>query len=343
MKKYIELFNKLGFSLNVGKETWNVLHVDQCSFQSKLLEHMSKEGNIDGIKEFLSEYLESSEMNLLVALLPTRNSGEHQQTAHSSNQDNLLRILVELEPLQACIFDLLVEKTFSYGESTEPADRVALGITINVAIYCINQFKFIPFIYSPGELCDKLLELITSLSNVHLKREIIKCFPDIMSDSEHHSQLTEQFAQFLGDAELVAVTLETILDLSVSEANLERVVDRLFCNYGLLNEKDIPPVVNFILKTASDLKSISMFEKLRDKLRFDQIKDEANRMKIVEVIQVYFSISIKSVDLFNALMERILVELKESPSSQSRFGFYTIFDNRNRLIFFNEFKTDEAT
>lgn len=139
MKKFIDLFSKLGFSLNSGKETWNLLHIDQRRFQSRFLEHMGKE-SIDGVKEFLNEYLEN-ETNLLVALLPTRNSGEQQQSAHSSNQDNLLRILVELEPLQSFIFDLLVEKTFSYGESTEPADRVALGITINVAIYCINQFS----------------------------------------------------------------------------------------------------------------------------------------------------------------------------------------------------------
>lgn len=325
MEKYIELFRKLGFILNSGQEQWNTLVVNQRTFQSRLLDHARK--NADALKQFLGDYMEANEMNFLVALLPTKFSPQQPNPANRvSNQDNLLRILVELKPLQTFILDMLVEKTFAYTESLDTAttsERIVLGANMNdVAVYCINQFKYIPRIYAPKELCDRLLELITSLSNVRMRCEIVQCLPDIIGDwchGEHAQNVVEQLSQFLSDVDLVAVTLDTVLDLSLSQFNVERIVDKLFCNYGLVHEKDIAAVVNFILKSASDLKSISMFERLRNKLRLEKIRDEKNRFRILEVFREYFCISVKSVELFFSLMERILADIKEKNETWSVF------------------------
>lgn len=317
MKKHIELFAKLGLELNAGNETANTLHIDQRYFQSRLLEHVNESReNLTSIKDFLTEYLEN-ETNFLVALLPTRNTSPN---AHSSNQDCLIRLLVELEPLQAFVFDRLIEQICVYCE-TGDVDKWMLGVNMDAAIYSVNQFKFIPRVYESKETCDKLLELVTSLSNVRMKREIIRCFPDVLGDcsagsgsGSEHGQLIEKFGQFMGDADLVAVTLDTILDFGLDNVNIEKVVDRLFANYGLLNEADIPSVVNFIIKSASDLKSVVMFERLRGKLRLEQIGEEKNRLRIFEVLRDYFHISINSVELFFAFIEKLLADLKEGVS-----------------------------
>lgn len=315
MKKHIELFAKLGLDLNAGNETANSLHVaDQRHFQSRLLEYINESPPTDrlaSLKDFLTEYFEN-ETNFLVALLPTRNTSPN---SHSSNQDQLWRLLVELEPLQAFVFDRLVEQICVYCETGE-SDKWMLGVNMDAAIYCINQFKYIPRVYEPRETCDKLLELVTSLSNVRFKCEIIRCLPDVLGDCEHAQQLVvvDKLLAFLGDADLVSVTLEAILMLGLDQASMEKVVDRLFANYGLLNEADLATVVNFIVKSASDLKSVVMFERLRGKLRFDQINDEKNRLRIFEVLRDYFYISISSVELFFAFVDKVLIDLKEGTS-----------------------------
>lgn len=321
MKKYIELFAKLGIELNAGNETANLLHVNnQRYFQSNLLEHVNKSTeNLSNVKDFLTEYFEN-ETNFLLALLPTRNTSPN---SHSSNQDNLIRLLVELKPLQAFIFDFLAEQICMYC-STGDVEKVMLGNNMDPAIYCIDQFKYIPRVYEPKNACDKLLDLVTSLSDLRTKREVIRCFPDVMGDCEH-GELVDKFGQFLGDADLVGVTLETVMNMGLDETNMEKIVGRLFANYGLINEADIPAVVNFIIKSASDLKSVEMYEKLRGKLRFEQIKEEKTRMRIFECIRDYFFVSISSVELFFAFEEKFLTEMKNCTSRNMKPLDFIIF------------------
>ena len=126
--------------------------------------------------------------------------------------------------------------------------------------------------------------------------------------------VVDKLLGFLGDADLVSVTLETLAMLGLDATSMDKVVDRLFANYGLLNEADIAAVVGFVLKTASDLKSVVMFERLRGKLRFEQINDEKNRLRIFEPLRDYFYISVSSVELFFAFVDKVLLDLKEGTS-----------------------------
>lgn len=243
----VDLFNnKFGFTLNSGEETFNVLHIDQRTFQTRVLAYLTEpqqqqpnhaKNNLTSFTKFLETYFEANELNFLVALLPTRNS-VHVQNSHSSVQDSLVRILLELEPLQSTLLEFLIIQICDYTETKE-LEKLVLGINMNVAIYCINQFRYLPRIFAPKAFCTKLLELVLALSHVQMKREVIRCVADVMGDECEHDSLIDELETFLSDPELVSVTLEAIADLSLNQANIERIVAKIFKDFTLFNEKVI--------------------------------------------------------------------------------------------------------
>ena len=95
-KKFLALFSGFGFVLNNYEETFNVLNVDQRKFQSDVKKHLQdREDYLKYLITNLQNYLDD-EINFLIALLPTRSNLET-VVGHSSNQDNLLKLLIEID------------------------------------------------------------------------------------------------------------------------------------------------------------------------------------------------------------------------------------------------------
>lgn len=300
LDKYTSLFYEFGFVLNNFVETHNILDVDQRQFQNRLQEQYENSSDeLKQLKSFLDSYLKN-DTNFLISLLPTKNNAAL-INSHSSNQDNLLRVLLELEQLQSHLFDLLMNKIVFYCGESNQQDKQILSINLNVPIYIINQFRYLPKIGKPKELCKKLIDLIGKLGQIQIKRQIISCFPDILGDCEH-DELMDELEELLDDTELVSVTLDTIGDLKLNQANVHIVVKKLFDNFDLLNEKDLVSMIGFVLKAACDLNSKEIFNRLREMLKLEAIKEETNRMAVFNKLREYFYISNKSLDIYFQLM-----------------------------------------
>lgn len=311
--QFIELFKKFGFILNDSEETFNLLNVDQRIFQSNLNEFIkkssdnpSREKNLSNLKSFIESYLED-EMNFFISLLPTKNNNDL-VSSHSSNQDNLLKLLLELKELQSDLFEILITKIMNYTETSETnGDVQVMNLNINVPCYIINQFRYQPKINEPELLCKKLMELVNSISATSIKKELILCFPDILSDCQH-DELIAELEEMLSETDLVSVTLDTLSNLKFKNDNIKKISNKLFTTYGVLNESDLPAVVKFILKSASSLNSKEIFNGLREKVKFDEISNETNRYLLFDILREYFLISNQLIDLFMSIMTQSLTE-----------------------------------
>ena len=326
--KIVDLFAHFGMMLNDGDEAHNILDVDQHVFQSNLRSHLTQqqqqskkdgEANASASERLLANIVSylNVEMNLLVGLLPTRTNTEL-VASHSSNQDSLVKILIEIEPLQARLFDYLIAKIKQYAtSSSSDADAAAvvssdvnvLGLDVNVPIYIINQFRYQPRIAEPNALCKKLVALIKTISSSVVKREIIVCFPDILSDSERHDSIAGDLEALLcgGNADLVATTLDTLANLKFEDTSTTtRLVARIYDTYESFGECDVHAIVKFVLKSAAWLRSTPLLMRLRDHLCLERMRNEPHVLLAFDVLREYFQVSSQLVELYMTGMSELV-------------------------------------
>ena len=306
--RFIDQLAEFGIVLNNGDESFNVLNVDQRHFQSNLRKHLQlSDENATTFTDVIQKYLDE-ETNFLIALLPTRNNPET-VFSHSSNQDNLLKLLIEIESLQLDLFQYLIEKLISYCEEDSETDKKIMNMDLNVPTYIINQFRYQPKIFQPDEVCKKLMELIATISSKQIKREIILCFPDILSDSSvSHDSIVNELKELLSDNELLSSVLETLSNLKFQNANTMRILDDLFLKYDLVDECDIPFAIKFILKASSHLNSKEVLKNLLARVKFGEIKQEANRLLAYNIFREYFQISTNLIELYFSILTQNLTD-----------------------------------
>ncbi|CAF0743300.1 unnamed protein product [Brachionus calyciflorus] len=303
----VEIFKKFGFILNNGEETFNSLNVDPRKFQSNVTDFIQKssdnpqwEKNLKSIQQNLENYLED-ETNFMIALLPSKNSSDQQ--THSSNQDNLLKILLEIPEIQTDLFEFLITKILTYLETSENnGDAQILGIDINIPSYIIAQFRYQPKINDPQLMCQKLIELINNTSNLSIKKEIIACFPDILCDSQHDG-LVSDLELLLDETELISVTLDTLSNLKFKNENLLRISRNILVKFSLLNENDFPSCVKFILKALINLNDKDVLNDLRSKLKLEELNDNSIKYLIYDLFKENFQVSSQLIDLYSTCIQ----------------------------------------
>jgi hypothetical protein len=318
-------FFECGFVLNDYEEKYNQLNVDQRIFQNKILECLTKkenpllknEANIRNLVKFVQEYMDE-EINFLIALLPTKSSRGASEHSHSKEQDCLIKLLIEISPIQTDMFRLLMEKIATYDTCGTEQDRMALNITMNVPTYIINQFRYQPKIEVPEQLCKELITFLSKLSFVYTKKEIIECFPDILGDS-NHDNIVNDLECLLSDCELISAVMDTLSNLRFNnKENLTRIVNKLLGGdyYSKVKDEAAPHVIRFILKAASLLNSTNMLSQLRDKVRLDAIRDDHARLSIYTTISECLSISNQLAELYMAMLSKIYVVVDEDESQE---------------------------
>ncbi|RMZ93907.1 Fanconi anemia group D2 isoform X1, partial [Brachionus plicatilis] len=307
MSTIVEIFEKFGINLNNGEETFNSFSVDPRRFQSNLIQFIQKspenpkwEKNYETIWKILESYLDN-ETNFAVSLLPSKNvSSQH---THSSNQDSLLKILLEISDLQSDLFDYLVSKILNYLETSDTnSDIQILGLQINIPSYIVSQFRYQPRINNPQALCQKLIELINSTTNSAIKKEIIACFPDILCDSQHDG-LVSDLELLLDEIELISPTLDTLSNLSFKKENLLGITRTVLLKFPLLGEKDLPSSLKFILKASIILNDKDVFNDLRSKLKLDELADDSVRHVVYDIFRENFQVSNQLVELYSTCIQ----------------------------------------
>lgn len=307
MTSLVEYFRKFGINLNDGEEIFNSFTVDPRKFQTNLMKFIQKspdnskwEKNYQMIWQNLETYLDN-ETNFVISLLPSKIISY--QAIHSSNQDSILKILLEIADLQSDLFDYLISKVLNYLEASDnKSDIQILGLEINIPSYIISQFRYQPKINDPQSLCQKLIELISNTTNFSIKKEIIACFPDILCDCQHDS-LVNDLELLLDEIELISPTLDTLSNLSFKKENLLRITRSVLLKYPLLNENDFPSCLRFVLKALIILNDKDVFNDLRVKLKLDELNDDSIRYFVFDIIRENFQVSNQLIELYSTCIQ----------------------------------------
>lgn len=318
MTEFRELVASFGLVVSENDmTTLNRLSVDQRKFQSSLQEYLSQNGQagVSTILDGYKSYMDENESNFLMSLMPT--SVEHTVSTHSSTQDSLLKLLLELDQLQLDLFDYLIPRLLEYSEdSSKDVNLIIMNAEVHVPTYIINQFRYQPKIVDADQLCRKLMELINSVSKSEVKRELIACIPDILSDCEHNN-LVNELEELLDDTELISSTLDTLSNLKFRAENTQRIVDKLFAKYAIISETDLPSTINFILKAVNSLSAQDIFARLRLKLNLDEIEDLETRFRVFDIVREYFHISNQLIDFFfNVLSSSITRQIRQDDEEE---------------------------
>ena len=294
----VKLFSSFGMTLTENEEAFNELDVDQRVFQNRLRKHMkASTENTPKLTKLLEEYLDE-ELNFLVALFPTKNTISC-SNSHSSNQDTLIKVLIEMDEIQSSLFEYLIGKITQYSEANE--DKKMFSLHINVPSYILNQFRYQAKIINSEVLCRKFIELIYLISSISIKRELITCLPDIIGDNKHE-EVAAELENLLTETDLVACILDTLKCLKLNETSQREFVDKLLVNYSIINEEDVAPLVKYLFKTALSLNSTELLDKIRLKIDFTELSVEDNRFLLFDVIREYFQISNRLSELYTALL-----------------------------------------
>ena len=236
---------------------------------------------------------------------------------------NNLKLLIEIEVLQLGLFQYLIEKIIIYCEEDSASnDKKIMNIDLNVPTYVINQFRYQPKIFQPDEVCKKLMELVSTINSKQIKKEIILCFPDILSDSHiSHDLIINELKELLSDNDLLSSVLETLSNLRFQNANTSRILDDLFAKFDFIEEQDLPFAIKFILKSSSSLNSTEYLRKLLNRVRLDEkhIKLEVNRHLTFSFFKEYFQISSNLIDLYFTIQTQNLTELESSSVGANEF------------------------
>lgn len=307
MSSLADIFKKFGLILNNGEQSFNSFSVDPRKFQSNLIQFIQKssdnpkwEKNYQTIWQNLEIYLDN-ETNFAVSLLPSKFISEQQ--THSSNQDSVIKILLEISNLQSDLFDYLISKILNYLEAAEESANIEiLGFQINIPSHIVSQFRYQPRINQPQLLCHKLIELINNTTNFLIKKEIIACFPDILCDCQHDG-LVNDLELVLDEIELVSTTLDTLTNLSFKKENLLRITRTVLQKYPLLNEKDFPSCLKFILKALITLNDKDVFNDLRNKLKLDEITDDCVKLLVYDTFRENLQVSSQLVELYSTCIQ----------------------------------------
>jgi hypothetical protein len=142
------------------------------------------------------------------------------------------------------------------------------------------------------------------------------CLPDIMSDSSH-DQISNDLEELLDDTELISTTLDALGNFKFQTISTQRIVNKLFAKFNIINEKDLPAVVKYVLKSADSLCSAEILNGLRSKLVFTDIADRSVCVTIFEMIQEYFAISTQLGEQFQSLIGRYILDKQQDSSENS--------------------------
>jgi hypothetical protein len=313
-----ELFANLGIQLTDNdSSSFNILNVETRIFQSLLKSFLSpSDGSPNRRLAFLEacqRYL-NEENNFLIALLPTKSNLEQVQT-HSSCQDSLIKLLLEMDEIQNDMFDFLIQKLIDYSEmNTKQNDIKLMNIVINVPTYIIDQFRYQPKIVDPDHLCRKIMELISLCSKSEIKKQLILCIPDVLSDYQHNDTLINELESLLNseNTDLMSACLETLSNLKFTHINNQlKLANSILSKYNLINEPDLPSLIKFVLKSANQLNSKSVLSSLREKINLEDLlnSSEQTRLQIFNILKEYFTISNQLIELFINIMNSTINEI----------------------------------
>lgn len=261
-----QVLKKAGLTLKKGK-TQNVLDCDQAVFQRNLQIALKRHGNypsvLDEFVEGFIEYIEDPH-RFHYCLLPTATS-EKCESVRSRSQDSVVRLLVGVDILQSKMMMSLLEKLAEFMENEDCI--VEHGEKVNLPRLLMSQFRWLDRILDSKELADKMLEMITIVSE-DIQREIITCLPEVVEDSEHSHVATSLRDLLMEKSSLTVPILDALSNLNLNPELMTEVRGSVLQTLASVEIENLPVVIRFLLQSVTAADALEVVSEIRQNLDF---------------------------------------------------------------------------
>jgi len=265
----VESLTNAGMIVKTGADQ-NLLKFDQAIFLKKFNKDITTveeyPENIDTMFSTLSSWLED-ETFLTKCLTPTKTSISC-NTARSSQQDSLLRLLLNTNDFQPKLLALLLEKLAEISLMQEGQEMMK-SQQANIPRLILSAVRWLDKIVSGDGLADKMLEILDATSR-YQQVEVISALPEIIPDQQH-STIALHLQQMLGERRpLTSTILDCFSNLSLKQELIIEIQNSVLKKLPSSSFSDLPTVVDFLLSSCTKQDCTMLVQDLRDGLELTE-------------------------------------------------------------------------
>ncbi|XP_012288040.1 Fanconi anemia group D2 protein homolog [Orussus abietinus] len=287
--KLISFFNDAGIMSDLEDHCY-LLNNDPPATKEILSELLySGQFETEEIIDLWKEHIQVTE-NLQVAINNIKISKDDGNYS-SLNQMSLVRILLQVPPLQTAMINCLLQHLLNSILLADSADDVPWANLL------LQQFRFLEMISDSENLTNRLEELLESCPE-WFQRELIFLLPDIVTDAQHHT-IAEILCKLMStNNSLTNVVLECLINLTLGKEFMdelrEKVLDMLKSN---LHMSAFPAVVSFVLtdcstvntcmKTLNSLRALEMQQLIKTNMN----ECFTNQVLVVNALKTSIAVS----------------------------------------------------
>ncbi|XP_037076945.1 Fanconi anemia group D2 protein-like [Pollicipes pollicipes] len=263
-----EVLLQSGFILNFSNEPYT-LETDQALFQKRLRKALRSHpvhGYPASVKEFmrgLDDHI-SSNGQLRWSLLYTQTAAGCAAAARAGHQDSLLRLLLNMDELQAPLVTLMVERLLEVAYSVSSGEDHSLPRLILANLQRLDRLA------DAGAVSQKMLELLQG-APPEVQNDIITFLPEIVDDASHPKVAEELCKLFYSSPDLSVAILDSLPGLSLSPQALLDVKHSVQKTLQAARPEHLPVVVKFLLEDAG--RAEELIADLRRRVRLGRPTD----------------------------------------------------------------------
>ena len=222
------------------------------------------------------EYHLDSEDRLKASLDPLDYTGPPEYSLCNMGQPTLVRLLLDIHPIQPFIISFLLSRLERY--STSPDTETANEVTNLI----ITQLRWISKLVNPREFSTKILRILTSCP-LPLQRLVVLCLPDIVPDSEH-TFVAQQLKQLLPDTNLTAVIVDTIDNFNLTPDLINEFRESAMKLLAAVSSEDLEYLLKFILHPSHQAESDEVVSQVRSSEIFTTTREENKNVVILRTL-----------------------------------------------------------
>ena len=174
--------------------------------------------------------------------------------------DSLIRILLNVAPIQTEVASLLLERLAGFNEA-HPGQPGEAGLPHLI----LGQFRWLDALIDGNTITKKLLEVLP-VCPPGLQRDVISFLPEVASDGEHEIVLTVLSEIAQSDQDLVTAVLDALSGLSLEDRLALNVVEFALGRLQAVNVTDLPAVIRFVLQHSRQSSAARVLSELRSSL-----------------------------------------------------------------------------
>ncbi|CAL4104392.1 unnamed protein product, partial [Meganyctiphanes norvegica] len=165
------------------------------------------------------------------------------ESARGGQQDSLIRLLLNIDPLQPRLIQLLTEKLLEVAHDDTDS-------SVDIPRLILANLRWLEHVVDPEKLTTNVLELLEG-SPMQVQKDLITFVPDIVDDSNHARVATKLCELYHYETELTVSILDALPNLTLAQEDVENIRHSVLKTLQAAQPHHLPVIMHFILHHSS--------------------------------------------------------------------------------------------